>query len=251
MLGGSASASAAALLSQLAQPAIARTRWTKHVLVLGAGMSGLAAALALLRAGHQVTVIERQNRIGGRLLSLPLGDGMFSEAGGGHFRSNMPYVLGYIRHFNLPVLSLNNGMPRYVIQGQTANAANLARWPWALTDEERNVSVSSNLLRYLHGAGVDTDTVLDTRLPDPETIERLSNISLRELLKGQGASDAFCSLLDVHDGPFSGGPALMALASIAYHHGDPALYASRAATTACLWRWLARLDTSGSRSKPK
>ena len=44
----------------------------RKVLVLGAGMAGLTAAVALLRRGHDVTVIEYQNRVGGRLLSLPL-----------------------------------------------------------------------------------------------------------------------------------------------------------------------------------
>jgi monoamine oxidase/UDP-galactopyranose mutase len=33
-------------------------------------MSGLTAALSLLRRGHNVTVIEYQDRVGGRLLSV-------------------------------------------------------------------------------------------------------------------------------------------------------------------------------------
>lgn len=57
-------------------PAVARAqKGRKTVLVLGAGMSGLTAALALLRRGHDVKVIEYQNRVGGRLLSLPLKGG--------------------------------------------------------------------------------------------------------------------------------------------------------------------------------
>jgi NADPH-dependent 2,4-dienoyl-CoA reductase/sulfur reductase-like enzyme len=64
----------------------------RKVLVLGAGMAGLTAALALLCRGHDVTVIEYQNRVGGRLLSLPLQGGQFTESGGGHFRAHMPRV---------------------------------------------------------------------------------------------------------------------------------------------------------------
>jgi monoamine oxidase/UDP-galactopyranose mutase len=60
--------------------------------VQGTGMAGLTAALALLRRGHDVTVIEYQNRVGGRLLSLPLQGGQFTDAGGGRFRANMPRV---------------------------------------------------------------------------------------------------------------------------------------------------------------
>ena len=37
-----------------------------HVIVIGAGMAGLAAARRLADAGVQVTVVEARNRIGGR-----------------------------------------------------------------------------------------------------------------------------------------------------------------------------------------
>jgi monoamine oxidase len=42
------------------------------VVVIGAGISGLAVAEALHRRGHTVTVLEARPRIGGRLLSDPL-----------------------------------------------------------------------------------------------------------------------------------------------------------------------------------
>ena len=192
-----------------------------EVLVLGAGMAGLTAALALLRRGHEVTVIEYQDRICGRLLSLPLGDGMFTEAGGAHFRSNMPYVLGYLRLFDLPLLSLNDGLPRYMVDGKTGTAADLSAWPWAVSAEERNVTVSSSLNRYLYRAGLDADTVLDSRWPDPATLDRLSNITLGDLIRGVGASSAFCKLLDAHGGTFTtASVASGAMPDLAYHFGD-------------------------------
>jgi monoamine oxidase len=193
----------------------------KEILVLGAGMSGLTAALALHGRGHKVTIIEYQDRIGGRLLSVPLNGGQFSEAGGGHFRSNMPYVLSYIRHFKLPILSLNDGLPRYTLNGKTGDAANLADWPWALAAEERNVTVASSLNRYLYRAGLDTDTVLDSRWPDPQALEVLDTVTVGDLIRHFGASEAFCGLLNAHGGTFTAASqALGAIPDLAYHFGD-------------------------------
>lgn len=217
---------AAAAATGLSRPALAQSApGRRHVLVLGAGMAGLTAALALRRRGHDVTIIEYQNRIGGRLLSVPLGDGMFTEAGGGHFRSNMPHVLNYVRHFRLPLLSLNDGLPRYMIDGKTADGADLANWPWALSREERNITVSSSLNRYLFRAGLDTQSVLDPEWPNLETLDRLANITLGDLVRGVGASDAFCKLLTAHGGMFTtDSQALGVIPDLAYHFGDQNLF---------------------------
>lgn len=49
------------------QPQIPRRRSDKKVAVVGSGPSGLAAAQQLARAGHEVTVFEKNARIGGLL----------------------------------------------------------------------------------------------------------------------------------------------------------------------------------------
>ncbi len=38
----------------------------KHVVVLGAGLSGLATAALIAQAGHKVTVVERNTWLGGK-----------------------------------------------------------------------------------------------------------------------------------------------------------------------------------------
>ena len=52
---------------------------TDHVVVVGAGLAGLATALHLLGAGREVTVVDRDAGPGGRAgrLDLPFGDGAF------------------------------------------------------------------------------------------------------------------------------------------------------------------------------
>jgi monoamine oxidase len=198
---------------------------SQEILILGAGMSGLTAALALLRAGHKVKVIEYQERVGGRLLSVPLKGGQFTEAGGGHFRSNMPYVLSYIRHFGLPLLCLNDGLPRYLFGGKTAESAFLANWPYDLKPEERNVTVASTLNHYLFLNGLDADTVLAAGWPDPVTRDRLDSLTVGDIIRKVGGSEAFLKLLDAHGGTFtSGSPALGAIPDLAYHFGDQNLF---------------------------
>ena len=198
----------------------------KHdILVLGAGMSGLTAALSLHRAGHRVKVIEYQNRVGGRLLSIPLKGGQYSEAGGGHFRSNMPYTLAYIKHFKLPLLSMNDGLPRYLYDNKTADSASLLNWPFDLHENERNVTVSSLLNYYLYLNGLDTDSVLSADWPDAETKVRLDGLTVGDMLRRVGASEAFLMLLDAHGGTFtSQSAALGVIPDLAYHFGDQNLF---------------------------
>ncbi|MFM9106883.1 MAG: flavin monoamine oxidase family protein [Chloroflexota bacterium] len=197
----------------------------RRVLVLGAGMAGLTAALALHRRGHDVIVIEGQDRTGGRVRSLPLPNGQVSEAGAGHFRANMPLVLSYVHRFQLPILSLNDGLPRYTLGGLTADAARLGGWPWDRHASERNVSVASTINRYALTAGFNADAVIQPGWPDPATRDLLDPLTLRDLIDRAGGSPAFIDVLGAHGGYFiSSGSALGVLPELAYHFGEQAMF---------------------------
>jgi monoamine oxidase len=60
-----------------------RTDRPARVIVVGAGMAGLVAASELLKAGHEPIVLEAQQRVGGRVLTLrePFAPGLWAEAG--------------------------------------------------------------------------------------------------------------------------------------------------------------------------
>src|SRR5436190_24368923 len=57
---------------------------SRKVIVAGAGLAGLAVADELIRAGHQVTVLEARLRAGGRVRTLrSFADGLYAELGAG------------------------------------------------------------------------------------------------------------------------------------------------------------------------
>src|SRR4051812_6255657 len=81
----------------------ARTTHPRKVIVVGAGLAGLAAAYELVSWGHEVTVLEAQTRPGGRVFTLrtPFSDGLFVDAGAVDFSNGYRNLLRYLKIFNL------------------------------------------------------------------------------------------------------------------------------------------------------
>ncbi len=73
----------------------------KDVLVLGAGMAGLAAAYELQQRGHKVSVLEGSKRVGGRVLTHRFKDGSHVELGAMRVPLSHDYTLHYIREVGL------------------------------------------------------------------------------------------------------------------------------------------------------
>jgi monoamine oxidase len=119
--GGSAAvyrmASALELLPNLSGAAplkLAPARGKRHVVILGAGISGLVSAFELLRAGYSVDILEASYRLGGRVLTLRHGDivdeignrqvcrfddepHLYFNAGASRIPANHTQILGYCK----------------------------------------------------------------------------------------------------------------------------------------------------------
>lgn len=59
-----------------------QTEHQTDVVIIGAGLSGLAAARTLTANGLRVTVVEARDRVGGRTWNADIGDGQVTELGG-------------------------------------------------------------------------------------------------------------------------------------------------------------------------
>jgi monoamine oxidase len=71
------------------------------VVVVGAGLSGLAAARALVAQGKSVVVLEARDRVGGRTLNHSLGDGKVVEVGGEFVGPTQDYTLGLAKELGV------------------------------------------------------------------------------------------------------------------------------------------------------
>lgn len=78
-----------------------------RVLVLGAGLAGLAAAYELKRAGHAVTVLEARSRPGGRVRTYrdPFADGLYAEMGAEYVDAGDVHAHEYCDEFGLRVMT--------------------------------------------------------------------------------------------------------------------------------------------------
>src|SRR5919106_1898672 len=116
----------------------------KRVVILGAWLAGLVAAYELKRQGHEVVVIEAQNRVGGRVHTLrSFAPGLYAEAGAMRIPRAHDLTLAYCEEFELPLRPFVMGNPkglvhvggkRMTVEEANADASSLH---FDLAEEER------------------------------------------------------------------------------------------------------------------
>jgi monoamine oxidase len=116
----------------------------RRVVVIGAGMAGLVAAYELKRQGHEVVVLEAQNRVGGRIHTLrSFAPGLYAEAGAMRIPRAHDLTIRYCEEFGLPLRPFVMGNPKGLVHvgGVRMTAAEAQADPTALAfdlaDHER------------------------------------------------------------------------------------------------------------------
>src|SRR4051812_17994412 len=84
LVGAAATGAAGVALTRTAGADAASKTATRSadVAIVGAGRAGLTAAGRLVAAGRSVVVLEARARVGGRVLSEPIGGGEIVDVGG-------------------------------------------------------------------------------------------------------------------------------------------------------------------------
>ncbi len=119
VLRGAAGAGALALGAPSAAFAARRRSRRVDVLVVGAGLSGLAAARALAAGGREVLVLEARDRVGGRTLNHSIGNGHVVEVGGEFVGPTQDRILALAKAVGVETFSVyNQGSNVEIIGGQ-------------------------------------------------------------------------------------------------------------------------------------
>ncbi|MFE6946664.1 flavin monoamine oxidase family protein [Streptomyces chartreusis] len=169
----------------------------RRVVILGAGLAGLASAYSLMLRGYEVTVLEAQDRPGGRVQTVRSGlaRGGHAELGGVRIYESHMYAHKYLKEFNLSLTPYETGVTAYLLQGKRF-VPPPAGSPWPLKGMARTElpDPRESVAKYI-GAAVDKlgDPLSSGWPGDAPSAYELNDRSAVEFLKSVGASDTWIS----------------------------------------------------------
>ncbi|MGL4743690.1 MAG: FAD-dependent oxidoreductase [Dermatophilaceae bacterium] len=164
----------------------AREPDSRHVVVVGGGIAGLTAALGLAERGIRVTVLEREERLGGRVRSWPvtLDDGSTSQMSRGfHAFFRQYYNLRAVLRRTDPTLERLRALDDYPLVRRGGAADSFARIPRTPPANLAAFVARSPSFTLRGLAGVDIEAALGLLDIDfPATFHDLDGVSAADVL---------------------------------------------------------------------
>jgi len=168
---------------------------TASVVVIGAGMAGLCAAVELQEAGCEVTVLEARHRPGGRVRTRrDLPEGLYVEEGATRFPDVHHYTMHYLDRFNLPLITFNHPDVADILHLMSKD---VVHHPWVpdawpaelgLLPDEQALSLEELQEHYLGPLLAELGDPLDPSWPSEELVAAYDHLGLAQLLRSRGAS---------------------------------------------------------------
>jgi monoamine oxidase len=215
----------ASLMNAADAPAAHRGRGGgRRVVVLGAGLAGLGAAFNLMRHGYDVTVLEAQERPGGRVQTVRDGfqrDG-HAELGAIRIFESHEYTRKYISEFGLQITPYDTGTRAFHVQGKRfLPPAPGTPWPLDGFGPGEQPDPAALLGPYFGSGFAKLGDVFDPGWPGafPTALE-LDRASMDGYMRDQGASAAWRDWFYAQEGRFARVNAAAAFAVESLTTGD-------------------------------
>jgi monoamine oxidase len=169
----------------------------KKVVIVGAGLAGLAAGHELLKAGHDVQIIEAQHRAGGRIYTLrePFAQGLYGEAGAMRIPRAHELTMAYIEKFGLQTRDFVMGNPQaYVHVGGVKRRMADAQANPDLLGFETSASEKGKLAGDLWDAAIRPLVARVEKEGWGGVVAEYDQYSVREFLEHEGWSEGLIEM---------------------------------------------------------
>jgi monoamine oxidase len=187
----------------LIRDGLPKTGKPSNVVIIGAGMAGLVAGYELMKAGHEVTLLEARGHVGGRVQTIrsPFEAGLHAEAGAMRIPSAHRLTMSYVEKFGLKVIpfTMNNPQAFYYVGGQRHRISETLNDCDCLGFELQPDECHKTAKQHWHDALKPMMDLLTAQGPDawPAIIKQYDHFSTREFLLSNGWSEGAIEMFGI------------------------------------------------------